>query len=68
MNYRREGKRITLEMDASDFSSLMIMLGMAAAAAMGRGFLDQALDFINRLNAGNRDFAPYEIPGKGAPR
>ena len=69
MTYTRadtaDGARVTLEMSSDDFASLLLLVGYAAGAARGRGDMHMFwkwLDFVNRMNTGNPEFMPYEIP------
>ena len=68
MKYTEKGDRVTLEMTRDDFGRLLQMMGAAVGTA-SRNDPDLAaawLEFVNRLNDGNPNFAPYEIPkGKG---
>lgn len=65
MKYIENGDTITLEMSFDDYSLLLIMLGAATGLAHQRG--DEVrfwrwIDFVNRMNAGNPNFTPYDIP------
>jgi hypothetical protein len=65
LGYESAGETVTLTMTRSDFAMLTLYLGIAG------GSLDLAanpdafyvfLALANRLNAGNPNWTPYEIP------
>lgn len=60
----REG-RVQLDMPRDDWETLLIMLGYALGAAGHSKDKEQFwrwVAFVNRLNATNPRFTPYEIP------
>lgn len=70
MTYSKQDDRITLEMTGDDFDCLLIMLGAAIGSALRAGRKDMAylwLEFTNKLNNGNSEFTPYEIPTEHEP-
>lgn len=70
MKYSENGDSITIEMSRSDYDMMLVMLGMAAGVASRdthKKNLWQFMDFVNRLNAGNPRFIPYEIPEEYKP-
>ena len=65
MKYSTKADAIILEMSLEDYDLLLVMLGAAAGLAHQRG--DEVrfwrwIDFVNRMNAGNPNFTPYDIP------
>lgn len=68
MSWKREGDEVgdevTLTMSADDWDRLLLVLGVAAAAAR-RGFSPLSfactIALVNRLNEGNPNFPPYAI-------
>ena len=63
MTYTRQGDQITLEMSIEDYETLLFIVGTAAGAIYNnRERFWRWIDFTNRLNTGNPNFAPYEIP------
>lgn len=61
--YSRDGETVTLTMSAADYELLLMCLGQAAGVASQHpGFFWRAIALANRLNAGNPEFTPYEIP------
>lgn len=68
LGYSRDGDVVTLRMSADDYANLLLALGIAAGsrARDGPGWLALALALANRLNAGNPQWTPYEIPEETA--
>jgi hypothetical protein len=68
LTFTRTGNNeIILQMNEDQWETLLILTGIALGAYMQRGDRQQfwrTLEFINKLNAGNPDFTPYEIPGE----
>lgn len=67
MQYSKSGDTVRLEMAQEDYAQMLQMLGCAAGMAHRAGDTRTFyawIDFVNRLNAGNPDFRPYEIPEK----
>jgi len=63
--FREEGDRVTLEMSRDDYEQLLLILGFQEGSVLRTGderTFYRWLEFINRLNAGNPRFTPYEIP------
>ena|SRR5215469_4781206 len=61
----RDGISINLRLNREDFDALLLVLGYATGAAIGRGdpqYAYSILDLANRINRHNRDWKPYEIP------
>lgn len=65
--FRSEGDQITITMSREDWELLHLMVGMACSDAAAQPFFWDWIAFINRLNEGNPDFTPYEIPSKQVP-
>lgn len=63
MGYREEGGAVVLTMSREDYNALLMALGYVAGASGGL-WKDMrfALGLVNRLNAGNPSFTPYEVP------
>ncbi|HEX4275797.1 MAG TPA: hypothetical protein VHZ74_10600 [Bryobacteraceae bacterium] len=67
MSWKREGDRVSIEMNFDDWNMLLIVLGFATGAALEGQFpitSGRILGLVNRLNEGNPDFTPYEIAEK----
>lgn len=65
MQYTKEGKTVRLEMSADEYALMLLMTGYAAGAAMAQGepnMFWRWIDLANRMNTGNPEFLPYEIP------
>jgi hypothetical protein len=69
MKYTENSNTITLEMSFDDYRTLLVMLGTAVGTAQmtvqisGNALLFwRWVDFTNRMNAGNPNFTPYDIP------
>ena len=62
MKYTENGDTITIQMSRLDYDTLLVMLGMATGVASRDALMWRCIDFVNRLNAGNPRFIPYEIP------
>ena len=63
--YTEQGDQVRLEMSRSEYSTLVFALGMAAGASRKDGdnrIFWNLIDLMNRINAGNPHFTPYEIP------
>ena len=66
MGYSESGGTVTLRMSRDDYSSLLFMLGSQLGHVRRE---DQAtfwrqIELVNRLNEGNPNWQPYEVPGK----
>jgi hypothetical protein len=63
LGYSREGETVTIRMSNADYQELLLCLGYSAGAvsATPRSFWSR-IGLTNRLNAGNPQFQPYEIP------
>lgn len=58
---------IALRVTQEEFDELLLVLGYAggsAAREQNRWMLPMSLRLVNRLNTGNPDFRPYEVPGE----
>lgn len=56
---------IALRMNQDEWDELLVTLGYAGGAMASAGeplMFNRTLRLVNRLNAGNPDFIPYEIP------
>ena len=63
MTYSRIGDKVTLEMPPQDYDLLMMSLGYAMGITLQDPITAYCiLDLVNRMNAGNPSFIPYEIP------
>ena len=65
MKYTGEGDQVTLEMTAEDFEYLLLLLGHASGAISKENNPARfwhAIGWVNRLNATNKNFTPYEVP------
>jgi len=74
MTYTEKGDEVILVMSRTDYNILLMMLGCATAVPRGQGDYPtfcMFLDLVNRMNAGNPRFTPYDIPSEfgiqGAP-
>lgn len=81
LGYRGEGEIVTLTMTRSDYATLLTLyLGIAGGSldlSVNPAAFSLFLALANRLNAGNPNWTPYEIPppeaatpvlaGSGAP-
>jgi hypothetical protein len=66
MSYREENGQVVLTMSREDYQSLIYKLGVAGAAALNHSpeNFRRELEFMNRLNEGNPNYRPYEVPPK----
>lgn len=65
MTYSENGDTITIEMSRDDYELLLLLLGIATGSCSrnpNRDMFWNSVDFVNRLNAANPRFTPYEIP------
>ena len=63
IQFKREAGQVTLVMSEGDYDSVLLALAIAAATALGdKRMFCQWIELVNRLNAGNPQFTPYEIP------
>ena len=65
LGYKTDGKTVTLTMTREDYMWLIISLGYAVGATRNDGVSSLhlgSLALANRLNAGNPNWTPYEIP------
>lgn len=62
MSYSEENGQVVLRMSREDYEKLLLMLG----AAFGRNIFEpyRMLEFVNRLNEGNPNYMPYQVPEK----
>ena len=62
----RKDSRVTLDMSEQDWEHLLFALGCALGAAsnLDRSTFYGLLDLTNRLNQGNPESTPYEIPAE----
>lgn len=70
MSYREENGQVVLTMSQEDYAALLKRLATAAgydARFYGTEALGRHLALLNRLNEGNPNYTPYEVPdGKGS--
>jgi hypothetical protein len=66
MSYREENGQVVLTMSAEDFGTLLMAIGaLMAYTAQGKlpiFTMDSISAFMNRLNEGNPNYTPYEVP------
>ena len=63
LGYSRDGDVVTLRMTVDDWGNLLASLGAADAARLSdKAMFYRGIALLNRLNAGNPNFTPYEIP------
>jgi hypothetical protein len=69
MSYREENGQVVLTISGEDYARLLTMLGRAMAEtismAFAAGYFAQAkaeVSLLNRLNQGNPNYTPYEVP------
>jgi hypothetical protein len=69
VSWKREGDTVTLTMSREDWDRLLMVLGVATAAAR-KGLspltYGSTLALVNRLNDENPEFRPYEVPAPAA--
>jgi hypothetical protein len=62
IGYREEENGVVvLRMTRDDYNALLVALGFATGAAPRKDTRDTLLGLVNRLNAGNPSYTPYEI-------
>jgi hypothetical protein len=67
MSYRKDGDKITIELTEQDYKLLMFGLGHAANHIRDQGIeaiFYTLVALTNRVNEGNPEFTPYEVPEK----
>jgi len=63
IQFKRAGGQVTLVMSEGDYENLLLALGIAAGATGGdKRMFWRWIELVNRLNAGNPQFTPYQIP------
>lgn len=65
MAWRKEGDKVVVEISEAEFEALLYEIGVTARMAMQQKqarLFWSCLAFANRLNEGNPDWRPYEIP------
>lgn len=63
MSYREEQGQIILTLTPNDWANLLMTLGIAAGALEPDSpMLNRVFNLVNRLNEGNANFRPYEVP------
>lgn len=62
MGYSEENGAVVLTMTPADYNTLLMALGYASVSTVPN-FRISVLGVINRINAGNPQFTPYEIEG-----
>lgn len=69
IGYREEDGVVVLRMTRDDYEGLLVALGFALGASGPASALRvQILGLVNRLNAGNPNFTPYEEAAGADPR
>jgi hypothetical protein len=70
MKYTANGDTVTLEMTQGEYARLLVAIGIATGVTARDGDEKTVwswVDFANRLNTGNPNFIPYEIPDESKP-
>jgi len=65
MTFAREGERVILDMESTDYDELMVLFGdLLATSAVKNNpvLLYRGLQFLNAMNRTNDEYKPYEIP------
>lgn len=64
MNWKQEGKAVTLTMTHDDYERLLVILGYALGAASwyDSDLAGPMVRFMNELNRDNPDYVAYEEP------
>jgi hypothetical protein len=60
--YLETAETVVLSMTHQDYNALLLALGFAAGRADDKPMFWRLIGLVNRLNAGNPHFTPYEIP------
>ena len=64
LGYSRDDDVVTLRMTLDDYQNLLTAIGYGHGAMMARGeagALKRALSLADRINAGNPEYAPYNV-------
>lgn len=64
MSYRRDGDIVTIELTATQFNGLLMLLGASAADPR---FQRMSLHLANAINVGNPDWTPYAVEDPAKP-
>lgn len=67
MSYHAERDQVVLTMSVEDYERLLAVFAIATSASLnGRGILslNNILALLNRVNEGNPQYTPYQIPGE----
>lgn len=63
MSYSEVDGQVVLTISRQDYEHLLFALAEAAACVRKfGGSFDEELRFLNRLNQGNPNYRPYEVP------
>lgn len=60
LGYSQEHGVVVLRLTPEDYSLLLVALGMATGSLVPEQ-MRTMLDLVNRINAGNPNFRPYEL-------
>ena len=61
MPWKQEGETVVLTLSVEDWLAMSFMLGLAIGLAPS-AVAGSCIDLVNRINAGNPDWTPFEIP------
>jgi hypothetical protein len=65
MSYSEENGQVVLRMSREDYNVIMMALGVFTAPVLAGQIgnrLNDVLKFLNRLNDGNPNYTPYQVP------
>jgi hypothetical protein len=65
MSWQRDKNTVTISMTVEDWEELLLALGRAGGLLLRDGARTEFrrhLALVNRINSGNPNFFPYEIP------
>jgi hypothetical protein len=65
VSYSEENGQVVLRMSREDYSYLLFLLGGSVIVAVEKeSLLPNLMAFTNRLNEGNPNYTPYQVPDK----
>ncbi len=65
MAYSEENGQVVLRMSREDYELVLMALGAFTAITWKNGLNGhRVLEVLNRLNAGNPNYTPYQVPEK----
>jgi hypothetical protein len=62
LGYNERDGLVVLAMTQADYENVLVALGFATGAAVSSSTRTFLVGLINRLNQGNPNFTPYEVP------